>query len=269
MISTPDIQTIEAEQRTYFNLLADMGHTKHIGGMAATERLAQIIDPQPGDEILDVGCGVGIGAVYLAQRFGCRVSGVDLMPRMVERARERAERHGVLDRVDFRVADMHALPFAGSSFSSAIAESVLSFSADKAQVVEELARVVEPGGMVAFTEAIWVQPPPPGKVDFMARAAGMPHGILSHEEWQAIIEASDLQQVIAESYALTARQESKNQYRRIGLSDYLRTLGNFFRAIANPQYRGVFRSAMSSVPRDYFKHIGYGIYGGQKSFISN
>ena len=82
MTTTANVQTIDAEQRTYFNLLADMGHTKHIGGMAATERLAAIIDPQPGDEILDVGCGVGIGAVYLAETFGCRVVGIDIIKKL-------------------------------------------------------------------------------------------------------------------------------------------------------------------------------------------
>jgi hypothetical protein len=63
---------------------------------------------------------------------------------------------------------------------------------------------------------------------------------------------------------VTARQESKNQYKRISLGDYLRTFGRFFSVLAKSQYRHVFRSAMSSVPKDYFKYIGYGIYGGRK-----
>jgi hypothetical protein len=44
----------------------------------------------------------------------------------------------------------------------------------------------------------------------------------------------------------------------------MRALGGFLRAITRPQYRQVFRSAMGSVPKDYFRHIGYGIYGGRK-----
>ena len=264
-----DARTIDVEQSTYFNLLAEMGHTKHIGGQAATVRLAEIITAGPGDEVLDVGCGVGIGAVYLAEQFGCRVVGVDITPRMIVRARERAERQGLDEWVDFRVADMHALPFADGHFAAAIAESVLTFSADKTHVVNELMRVVKPGGMVAFTEVIWVKPPPEGKADFMARAGGMPHGIFSHEEWREIVTASDLDQIIAESYHVTAREESKNQYNRISPGDYLRTLGNFFKAITRPQYRQVFRSAMSSMPKDYFKHIGYGIYGGRKLRTEN
>ena len=172
---------------SYFNLLAEMGHTKHIGGLAATQRLIELIEPGPGDEVLDVGCGVGIFAAFLAEKIGCRVVGVDITPQMIERAQERAERKGVAKLLDFRIADMHALPFEDGWFNAAIAESVLTFSADKAHVVNELVRVVKPGGMVAFTEAIWVQPPPEGKADFMARAAGMPHGILTHDEWQAIM----------------------------------------------------------------------------------
>jgi ubiquinone/menaquinone biosynthesis C-methylase UbiE len=255
---------IEAEQRTYFNLLADMGHTKHIGGIAATKRLVEIINPGPNEELLDVGCGVGIGVIYLAEQFGCRAVGIDMTPGMIMRARERAERHGVADQVDFRIADMHALPFADASFKAVMAESVLSFSDNKTGAVNELLRVVEQDGLIAFTEAIWVKPPPPDKADFMARAAGMPHGILSHEAWQDILAASDLDQVIAESYALTALEEAKNQYRRISVGDYLRTLVNFFQVIIRPHYRQVFRSAMSSVPKDYFAYIGYGIYGGKK-----
>jgi ubiquinone/menaquinone biosynthesis C-methylase UbiE len=233
--------------------------------LAATKRLVEIIEPKHGHEVLDVGCGVGIGAVFLAKKIGCRVVGVDITPRMIERSQERAERHGVASQVDFRVADMHALPFAGSRFDAAIAESVLTFSEDKVHVLNELVRVVEPGGVIAFTEAIWVQPPPAEKADFMARAAGLPHGILTHDEWQAIMATSNLDQVIAEAYKVTARQESKNQYGRVSLGDYIRAFGGFFRAITRPQYRQVFRSAMSSIPKDYFKHIGYGVYGGRRT----
>lgn len=93
----------------------------------------------------------------------------------------------------------------------------------------------------------------------------MPHGVLHHGEWQAILASSDLQTIIAESYALTASEEAKNQYRRISIGDYIRTFGAFLQAIRKPQYREVFRSALGSAPKDYFHYVGYGVYGGQKS----
>ena len=257
------IPSVSEEQQTYFSLLAEIGHTKHIGGIEATKRLVALIEPRAGDEVLDVGCGVGIGPVFLAEQFGCRVVGVDITPRMIERAQERADRHGVRDLVSFRVADMHRLPFEAFRFDSAIAESVLTCSGDKTAVIDELARGVRPGGRVAFTEAIWVQQPPAGKRDFMARAAGMPEGILNHDEWQAALEKSVLVDRVAESYAITAREESKSQYGRIKPADYLRTIPGFFRVIGQSRYRKVFRAAAGSMPKDYFKYVGYGVYGGR------
>jgi SAM-dependent methyltransferase len=255
--------TFSDEQRTYFELLAEIGHTKHIGGTAATARLVDLITPQAGNEVLDVGCGVGIGPVFLAKEFGCHVTGVDITPRMIGQAEKRAGRHGVRDLVAFAISDLHDLPFTDTCFDSAMAESVLTFSPDKAAVLEELARVVRPGGMIAFTEAIWVRVPPENKRDFMARASGMPEGILTHEEWQEILSASPLQDIVAEAHAITAREEARSQYGRIQPADYLRAIPGSLRALSQPRFRQVFRSAAGSMPKDYYDYIGYGIYGGR------
>ena len=250
------------EQHTYFNLLAEIGHTKHIGGVKATGRLVELIDPGRGDAVLDVGCGVGIAPVFLAKQFGCRVTGIDITPLMLQRARERALREGVSELVNFRVADMHALPFEDNAFASAIAESVITFSSDKVGVLNELARVVRPGGVVAFTEAIWARQPPPGQEQFMARAGGMPEGILNNEAWRHILEASVLGDVVAEPQAITAREESKSQAGRIPAADYLRAIPRSFKVLGKSEYRDVFRTAFKSMPNDYYHYVGYGVYGG-------
>jgi arsenite methyltransferase len=250
------------EQSIYFNLLAEIGHTKHIGGVNATARLVELINPRQDDAVLDIGCGVGIAPVFLAREFGCRVTGIDITPLMVQRAEERALREGVSELIDFRVADMHALPFEENVFDSAIAESVITFSNDKVGVVNELARVVGPGGVVAFTEAIFVQPPPPGKGAFMARAAGMPDGILDNEAWRKVLQASDLDDIVVEAYPITAREESKSQAGRIPFSDYLRAVPRSLKVLGKRQYRQVFRTAFSSMPKDLYHYIGYGVYGG-------
>lgn len=264
MIAERNSQTIAEEQKTYFNLLAEIGHTKHVGGVKATGRLVELIEPAAGDHVLDVGCGVGIAAVYLAKQYGCRVTGVDITPLMVQRAEERAAREEAGELTEFRVADMHALPYEDDVFDSAIAESVLSFSEDKLYVVNELARVVKPGGMVAFTEAIWVQPPPPGKEAFMARAGGMPDGIMDHESWRRVMEASELQDIVVESNAITAREESRSQAGRIPVADYFRAVPRSIKVLAKAKYRQVFRDALGSTPRDFYNYIGYGVYAGRK-----
>ena len=259
-----DAATLAADQRLYFDMLAEMGHTKHIGGLAATRRLMELINPQEKDSILDVGCGVGIAATFLAQRYGCHVVGVDITPRMLARARERAERKGVTASTDFRVADMHALPFEDAYFDAVIAESVICFSGNKEQVLTEMIRVVKPGGHVAFTEATWRILPPPNMVRMMAHSLGLPEGMLQHEAWQAVLESSALEQLVAEEYPITFREEARNQYNRIDISDYLRTFGRFLKVVVKPAYRTIYREALSSQPASYYTYVGYGVYGGVK-----
>ena len=260
-----DEQTLAHDQALYFEMLAEMGHTKHIGGLAATLRLMEMIEPKPGDVVLDVGCGVGIAATFLAEKYGCEVVGIDITPRMLERARERAARKGVSDKTEFRAADMHALPFENGRFEAVIAESVLCFSLNRAHVVAEMMRVTKPGGHVAFTEATWRKPPPEDVAKQMAEALGLPDGIVSHAEWRALVEASGLQEIVAEEHGVTFREEAKNQSGRISFMDYMRTFGRFFKVLGKPEYRAIYREALARPPVEYYQYVGYGVYGGKKA----
>lgn len=262
-----DAATLASDQALYFDMLAEMGHTKHIGGLAATIRLIELINPQAGDCILDVGCGVGIAPTFLGQQVGCHVVGVDITPRMLVRARERAQRKRVTQLTDFRVADMHALPFKDNYFDSVIAESVICFSSNKRHVLAEMIRVVKPGGRVAFTEATWRVTPPAEMARQMAHALGLPEGMLPHEAWRAVLESSDLKELVAEEYPVTFREEARNQYRRIDISDYVRTFGRFLKVFLNPAYRAIYREALASPPASYYNYVGYGVYGGIKPYV--
>ncbi len=105
-------------QPGFFDFAAEVGLTKHIGGVAATEALVALCHIHRNSYVLDVGCGAGATACFLAKRAGCRVIGVDILAGMVERSRERAAREKVADRVEFQVADAQDLPFADGIFDA-------------------------------------------------------------------------------------------------------------------------------------------------------
>ena len=67
-----------SRQLGFFDFAAEVGLTKHIGGVEATEALVELCHIGPGSYVLDVGCGVGATPCYLVKRVGCRVVGVDI-----------------------------------------------------------------------------------------------------------------------------------------------------------------------------------------------
>lgn len=252
------------EQTTYFALMADLDHTKHIGGLSATEELAALCGLTPGDHVLDVGCGVGVTPVILAREYGCRVVGVDYMPPLIDRAVARAQREGVAAQTTFSVGDAQSLPHADGVFDAALAESVITFVPDPQRAVGEMARVVRPGGHVAITEAIWIQPPPPNMVDFMTHAAGLPRGVRMHDQWRATFERAGLHHITAHQYAISGRSEARDQFRRLGCRGYLRTFLRSMRIFTKPEYRQLMGSALRQPVLSYFDYLGYGVYAGRK-----
>ena len=109
------------------------------------ELLLAFLEPQPGERILDAGCGTGIFTAD-ALSSGAWVTGIDLSAAMLSRAVARGGAHfaGVC-------ADMCALPFADNSFDRVFSMTAFEFVADGARAIAELNRVVKTGGRVVVT----------------------------------------------------------------------------------------------------------------------
>jgi ubiquinone/menaquinone biosynthesis C-methylase UbiE len=118
----------------------------------ATVELAQLLAPARGARVLDVGAGLGGPARYLAQTYGCRVSGVDATAEFVAVASELARRTGLSDRVDYRHAAAPVLPFADATFDLAWTQNVAMNIADRERFYAELHRVLKPGGRLALQD---------------------------------------------------------------------------------------------------------------------
>lgn len=130
----------------------------HPGGRASTDLLLDWAGLQPGQRVLDVGCGVGTTAVRLAREHGVDVVAGDISRLMRERATRNVRAAGLGDRVWVEDADILALPYDDGSFDCVIAEAVTMF-VDRQRAAKELARVCRPGGRVLATEFCWRKPP--------------------------------------------------------------------------------------------------------------
>jgi len=258
---------VDNEQH-FFDFAAEVGLTKHLGGIEATESLVEQCHIEEGKYVLDVGCGAGATPVQLVKRHACRVVGVDISRRMIERAEEMARREGVGDKIEFRVADAQDLPFDRDLFDAVITESVAAFPEDKQRAVNEFARVTKPGGYVGLNESTWLKtPPPPDVVAWASQEVGAHVRPLSREEWAGLLESAGLKDLGVSIYPINARDEAGGIVQRYGCLGMLRVSWRMLRLYArNPAYRGFVKRVRQGgvVPGNLQEYFGYGLYVGRK-----
>ena len=131
--------------------MLDQFHTR---GILATAELAGAAGLKAGEKVLDLGCGIGGPARYLASMFGCHVAGIDLSPSFVEAAEYLTLRCGLGDRVTFKVGNALHLTFDDSAFDSVFLQHVAMNIADRAALYAEIHRVLKPGGRFATYDLV-------------------------------------------------------------------------------------------------------------------
>jgi ubiquinone/menaquinone biosynthesis C-methylase UbiE len=252
----------------FFDFAAEVGLTKHIGGLAATDELIKLCHIDKDKYVLDVGCGSGLTPAYIAKKIGCRVVGVDIRARMVERSEEMAKREGVADLSEFKVADAQDLPFEDNLFDTVITESVTAFPEDKQKAVNEYARVTKPGGYIGLNETTWLKiPPPPEIVEWASQDVGATVQPLSVEGWKGLLETAGLKEIIANIETVDVLRETKGILQRYGLRRILRIQGRAFKLyLKNPHYREFLKGVKNQglTPENLTEYFGYGIYVGKK-----
>jgi sarcosine/dimethylglycine N-methyltransferase len=132
--------------------LAPIDHF-HGKGAIATEELAAVLQPKASDHLLDIDCGIGGPARWIAAKYGCRVTGVDLTAEFCEAARELNSLTGLADRVEILHASAVSLPVPDDSFDRAYSHAALMNISDKRAVFREALRVLCPGGSLALSLA--------------------------------------------------------------------------------------------------------------------
>jgi phosphatidylethanolamine/phosphatidyl-N-methylethanolamine N-methyltransferase len=138
-VETDFVARVYEKQASWYDLW--FGPTLHHGRLVAIEHMGIA----PGDRLLEVGVGTGINARLYPRN--CHVTGIDLSPEMLEKARARIQRQG-LRNIRLQEMDAAHLTFPDDSFDIVYAPYVISVVPDPVQVVREMRRVCRPGGKI-------------------------------------------------------------------------------------------------------------------------
>jgi SAM-dependent methyltransferase len=122
----------------------------HTMGRIATGQLAELARITSEDRVLDAGSGIGGTARFLAGKYGCQVTAVDLTEEYCATARWLNERTGLAAKISVSQADVTDLPFADAAFDAVFSQHVQMNVADKARLYAEARRVLVPGGRLAI-----------------------------------------------------------------------------------------------------------------------
>ncbi len=132
------------------NALAPLDHF-HGRGLKATLEMVALLEPRPGEHVLDIGGGIGGPARWVASRFGCHVTSLDLTPEFCRAAEDLNAATGLSDRVRVVEGSATDLPFPEAAFDRAYSENVAMNIADKRRFYAEAFRVLRPGGVFVFS----------------------------------------------------------------------------------------------------------------------
>jgi ubiquinone/menaquinone biosynthesis C-methylase UbiE len=140
-----DPETVTVEQ------LAPVDHF-HARGFPATIELADALPIEAGHRLVDIGCGIGGPARYLAKRFRCKVDGLDITAPFVDAGNKLTALVGMQDCVAIEHGDGQKLPYAAAKFDGGYAQHVTMNIPDRGAFFDEACRVLKPGAFFALTE---------------------------------------------------------------------------------------------------------------------
>lgn len=134
-----------------------MGEQIHVGGYKSSMELAKRAGIQKGWRGLDLCSALGAGCRFLVKNFGVTMCGLDATRTMYDKAKQRAQTDGLSDRIEFKLGDVTAIPWSDGEFDFVWGEDAWCYVTDKEKLIREAARVLKPGGILAFTD--WVEGP--------------------------------------------------------------------------------------------------------------
>jgi ubiquinone/menaquinone biosynthesis C-methylase UbiE len=239
-----------------------LGDSFHPGGLRLTERLGALLELGPGRRVLDVASGKGESAIFLAQRFGCEVHGIDFGDGNVAEASERAKVAGVETLARFQQGDAEQLDVPDASFDAVICECAFCTFPNKPAAAGQFFRVLKPGGRVGLSDLTRSGVLPPELEGLLAWVACIADA-RPVEEYANYLATAGLSCVCVEPHDEALSEMVRSiQGKLLGAELMIKLNGASFEGVDLAEAKSIARAAASAVRA---KTLGYALIVGQRS----
>lgn len=180
------------QNSNYLNFLSKFGvGGAHPGGINLTKKIFKSENIYKSSRILDVGCGTGQTAAYLASKYGAKVTGIDTNAIMIEKAKKRMKE----DRLPVKIiqCSIEQTPLSDNTFDFIISESVLSF-VNKPSALKEIYRLLKNGGRFIAIEFTVIQQLETKNEEEIKRFYGF-DSFSMKKDWVALLQQAGFQNI--------------------------------------------------------------------------
>ena len=230
----------------------------HPGGIEKTDEMARLCKIGDGKRVLDIGSGKGVTACYLAEKYKCKVIGIDSSEKMVKYAKKMAKEEGLYNKVSFIKGNAHKLPFKEESFDILLAECT-TVLLDKERAFSEFIRVLKYGGYLGDLEMTWKKFPPQELINIVYE---LWEGFktMTLDEWKNFYRKMGLIDIKTKDFSEKISDMEKTVMKELGFKGIIKMV---FNLVLHPslgktmyEYRKIFK--------EYNNYIGYGYIVGKK-----
>jgi ubiquinone/menaquinone biosynthesis C-methylase UbiE len=177
----------------YLDFLSKFGvGSAHPGGFNLTKEILSIENINRTSQVLDVGCGTGQTAAYIASRYGASVTGMDINPIMVEKARKRISKEKL--PVNITQGSIESCALKDQHFDFVLSESVLAF-VHVPKALSEIFRLLKKGGRMIAIELTLNYPLSLSGMDEITKFYGF-NSVLKEKEWGALLTQAGFKDIL-------------------------------------------------------------------------
>jgi len=230
----------------------------HPGGLEKTFEMANDCHINKNSKVLDIGCGKGVTAIHLNQKYGCSIVGIDLSSDMIDYAQNSVHQKELTDHISFLNIDAQKLPFEDNTFDVVFAECSTVLM-DKEQAFKEFIRVTKSGGIIGDLEMCWKKKPTEAIIN---EAFDLWDGFSTKtfEEWEDFYASQSLVDIKVVDFSDKLKQMEVFYIKALGIGGILKMS---YELIKNKSLRKAM-AEYNKFFKTYKDYIGYGYFVGRK-----